>query len=115
MELSKDLLELMLPSEIVEYFDCIGIEKTEEIVRLILEEKNKVPPLPKEHKSKPLHSKGFKEIEIDDFPLRGKKVTLLLRRRVWKIEGVTQLHKRDIQLTYPGTRLAKEFAAFLKG
>lgn len=115
MELSKELLELMLPEDIVEYFDCIGIEKKEESVRIILEEKNKIPPLPLSHKSKPVQSKGFKEIEIDDFPLRGRKVTLLLRRRVWKIEGVNQLHKREIQLTYPGTRLANEFATFLKG
>ncbi len=114
MELDKELLSLLLPEGILEYFDYKGYEKYSQHLRIILEEKNKVPPLPEEHKDKHIKSKGFKDIEIEDFPIRGRKVRLLLRRRVWKIEGVKQLHKREISLTYPGTRLEKEFADFLK-
>jgi len=41
-------------------------------------------------------------------------VILLLRRRIWKIEGVKKLFKNDLLLIMQGTKLEKEFAAFLK-
>ena len=114
MSSDKEILSLLLPENLLDYFEYKGHEKYTNHLRIILEEKNTLPPLPKEHKSKHIQSKGFKDIEIEDFPIRGRKVRLLLRRRVWKIKGVKQLHKRDIALTCPGTRLEKEFADFLK-
>jgi hypothetical protein len=35
-------------------------------------------------------------------------------RRSWEIEGTNCLLKRDIQICFPGTKLEKEFASFLK-
>jgi len=111
----KDLVEIMLPEGLLNSFDYKGISKSPDSYKITLEEKNKFPKLPFEYSDKQVTSKGFKNITINDFPLRGRKVILLLRRRVWKIEGVKKLFKNDLSLTLQGTKLEKEFAAFLKG
>lgn len=121
MEKIKELAELFLPEGILEYFDYEGytkenkVENAYGVVTIILVEKNIVPKLPEEYRDRRIRQKGFKEIRVDDFPVRGKKVKLLLRRRVWQIEGSDALYKKEIVTTYPGTKLEKEFAAFLKG
>ena len=111
----KDLVEIMLPEGLLNSFDYKGISKSPDSYKITLEQKNKFPKLPVEYSDKQVTSKGFKNITINDFPLRGRKVILLLRRRVWKIEGVKKLFKNDLSLTLRGTKLEKEFAAFLKG
>jgi hypothetical protein len=40
---------------------------------------------------------------------------LLLKRRVWQVEGSDELYKKEILTTYPGTKLEKEFAIFFEG
>lgn len=114
MENYKELVEIMLPEGLLNSFEYIGISKTPYSYKITLEEKNKSPKLPIEHSSKKIISKGFKNITINDFPLRGRKVVLLLRRRIWKIEGVKKLFKNDLSLALKGTKLEKEFATFLK-
>lgn len=118
----QGLAELFLPEGILEYFEYAGYERKSKEeskpygeITIILEEKNVVPKLPEEYRDKKVRQKGFKEIRVDDFPIRGKKVKLLLRRRVWQIEGVEELHKKEILTTYPGTKLEKEFAIFFEG
>jgi len=121
MEKIKELAELLLPEGILEYFDYEGYTKDNKDkngygeVTIMLVEKNTVPSLPAEYRDRKIRQKGFKEIRIDDFPVRGKKVKLLLKRRVWQIEGVDKLYKKEIVTTYPETKLEKQFAAFLKG
>lgn len=121
MEKITELAALFLPDGILEYFDYEGYTKEKKVentygeVTIILVEKNVVPKLPAEYRDRKIRQKGFKEIRVDDFPVRGKKVKLLLRRRVWQIEGSEELYKKEILTTYPGTKLEKEFAVFLKG
>lgn len=107
------VLECFLPANTLEWFDIVGIEKDDKLIKLVVEEKN-IPPLPDGYfGSKPI-SKGFKDITISDFPIRGRKVLLTFRRRYWKINGQNKLLKRDIKLTAEGTTLEKEFGLFLK-
>jgi hypothetical protein len=115
MEKITELAALFLPEGILEYFDYEGYTKENKEVTIILVEKNTVPKLPEEYRDRKIRQKGFKEIRVDDFPVRGKKVKLLLRRRVWQIKGSEELYKKEILTTYPGTKLEKEFAIFLKG
>lgn len=110
----EEALSWFLPDGILEWFDCKDVEREPGLFRITLEEKNVVPVLPEEHRKKNVTSKGLKRIVIDDFPIRGRKVQLIILRRVWKIEGVEELLKRDIPLSAPGTKLEKEFADFLK-
>ncbi len=110
----KEMLEFFLPKGLLDYFKIINVRRLENSIIVRLEENEDVPEIPKEHRGKKVISKGFKDFLVEDFPVRGNKVTLELRRRVWKIEGVTNLLKRDIPVTFPNTKLQKEFALFLK-
>jgi len=108
-----DVMELFLPKDTVKWFDLVDGKKTNNEISIILEEKND-PPLPTWYKSETIKSKGFRDITITDFPIRGKKALLTFRRRSWKIEGHPERIKRDIKLMATGTTLEKEFADFLK-
>ena len=81
-------------------------------VRITLEERDCPPE--EIAWGKKIVSKGFHDITITDFPIRGRRALLTFRRRYWQIEGQKKLLKRDFQLSFPGTQLEKEFADFLK-
>ncbi|MDF2854098.1 MAG: hypothetical protein K0S31_4783 [Sphingobacterium multivorum] len=62
-----------------------------------------------------LESKGFMpSTEISDFPIRGQKVTLHIRRRCWTVLDTGQIITRDWNLVREGTRMTTEFGLFLK-
>lgn len=109
----KSVLEIILPEGTLEWFDVLDGHKDKENIYIILQEKN-IPPLTEKDKNKKVISKGFYDITITDFPIRGRRTLLTFKRRRWKIEGQKELLKRDIQLQFPGTQLEKEFADFLK-
>lgn len=107
------LMEHMLPQDILKWFDVTDSSVQKNTLIITLTEKND-PPLTPELEGKQIQSKGFKDISVTDFPIRGRKVTLLFRRRYWQVEGETKLLKRAIPLCAEGTQLASEFADFLK-
>jgi len=74
-----------------------------------------ISTIPKELSHLKLHSKGyFDEIIIQDFPIRGFKVFLQVKRRKWKnLETGKNVH-RNGEIVARGTRMTSEFAAFLK-
>jgi len=114
MEKIQELAELFLPEGILEYYEYTGYKKENEEITITLVEKNTVPKLPEQYRDRKIRQKGFKQISVNDFPVRGKKVQLLFRRRLWQIQGVKELYKREISIVFPGTKLEKEFADFLK-
>ncbi|WP_420834733.1 ISAon1 family transposase N-terminal region protein [Aquimarina longa] len=60
-------------------------------------------------------SHGFhKEITIQDFPIRGKKVYLHIKRRRWLDKSTKEIAPRNLDLVAQGTRMTVEFATFLK-
>lgn len=110
-----DLLWAMLPEGLAEFFDLKEFEKTENRFRIVLTERNIVPAeLPDEYRGKNIINTVLDDIIIDDFPIRGRKGEIMIKRRSWKFEGVERLLKRDIPLCAEGTKLEKEFADFLK-
>ncbi len=109
----QDVLSLFLPPGTFEWFEVVEGTCDDEGVRVVLQEKNN-PPLRPEHKGRQVVSKGFYDITVTDFPIRGRRACLVFRRRRWKVEDEKELLKRDIPLTAPGTSLASEFASFLK-
>lgn len=63
-----------------------------------------------------LESKGFiAATEIKDFPIRGQKVTLHIRRRRWRVLATQKIITRDWNLVHEGARMTTEFGLFLKG
>ncbi len=112
MNLSLDLLKLLLPELLVTHFDITSHSIEQDTVRLHFEEKKDTP---KEEKHRSLIAHGFhKEITIQDFPLRGKKVFLHIKRRRWLDKPSKEVVQRDWNLVAQGTRMTVDFAAFLK-
>jgi hypothetical protein len=113
---TKELIRYFLPEEIINNFEIVDIRETgydsEVELNIYLDEKFVYPP---EHATKTLESKGFvNTIKISDFPIRDKKVLLLVRRRKWMDIVTGNIYTRSFDLKHKGTNYTKEFAAFLK-
>jgi hypothetical protein len=107
------LISLLLPEGILDYFDIVNTVSDKDCLSIYLDEKN-TPP--EGYKQEDLESKGFfSEIRVQDYPIRGKKAFLCIRRRRWEVRSSKEIVSRDWKLLQTGTRMTKEFAAFLKG
>lgn len=112
MTIYKELVELLLPEGVLEYFEVISIEKDSNQLRIYLEERNNIP---EEYAKERYRSNGFlPEIKVKDFMIRDMFVTLHVKRRRWLLIESGKKVKRDWNIVAPGTRITKDFAAFLK-
>jgi hypothetical protein len=112
MEESLNLAQFVLPECIIGYFEITEVKQTQKELHIFLQEKNIVP---EEYKNNKLTSKGFfEEIKVQDFPIRGKSVFLIIKRRKWFNEDIGINVFRNWELVASGTRMTKEFAFFLK-
>jgi hypothetical protein len=108
-----DLLRLILPGEIFEFFDVIKVDAYEKEVHLFVDEKN---VLPYGFNKGEYQSKGFyPEAIIQDYPLRDKAVFIHARRRKWQNVLTSEILSNNFNLTEKGTRYSPGFASFLKG
>ncbi len=108
----KSLMSLILPSGLEEYFELTNHKKDGDTLHFYLKELNLIPP---EYSSNKLLSNGFfDEVTIQDFPIRGQRVFLHLTRRRWLNKDTGKVVFRNWQVVAKGTRITKEFAAFLK-
>lgn len=61
-------------------------------------------------------SKGFTEITIQDFPIRGKAVYLKIKRRRWRHkQKPNEIIRNDFSFVAEGSGFTKELSDFLKG
>lgn len=61
-------------------------------------------------------SKGFTEITIQDFPIRGKAVYLKIKRRRWRHkERPNEIIRNDFSFVAEGSGFTQELSDFLKG
>ena len=111
MELTKEMFELIFPQGLFDWFELTDGKSDEPQVSFTLTERD-LPPLSNPHQA--IVARKFHDVTITDFPLRGKRTLLTVRRRYWKLEGQAEYLKRDIPLCCPGTQLEKAFAEFLK-
>ncbi len=110
--METNLLQYILPEELLEYFELTDVAKTSDSYTFYLSEKNISP---QEYTNQKLQSKGFFEEEtVRDFPLRGKACFLKIKRRKWLNEDTGKIVYRNWGLVANGTRMTKEFATFLK-
>jgi len=108
----EQLVRLLLPESLLDYFEVTNIRDDKQEIWIYLEELNVIPH---EYASDKLVSKGFlPEASIQDFPLRGKAVLLYVKRRKWLNTSSGDIVTRNWDLVSEGTRMTKEFAAFLK-
>jgi Na+-translocating ferredoxin:NAD+ oxidoreductase RnfG subunit len=109
----RELVRLLLPEELFDYFTVINIKVEDKSVHVYLDEIDNKPVAYVQEK---LTSKGFQaEVVIQDFPIRKKAVFLHVRRRKWMVEATGELVSKSWDLTAEGTRYTKSFADFLKG
>ena len=107
------LARIVLPSEILDYFEIVGVEQTTTEIHIHLDE------LMNPSLSCDVHfeSKGFMEpVDVTDFPIRDHKVILVVRRRRWTDlrTGKSFSIPINLEIVCKGTRYSKEFGAFLK-
>ena len=116
------LLSLFLPEGLLDFFDIVGFEQKpiknplyDNRLTVFLEEKKQIPERYKDHTFK---ASGFMEPRvIDDYPIRSNLVSLSLKRRRWDVlvDGKWTKTSRDWDdFIAQGTRMSKEFSAFLK-
>ena len=108
------LAQIVLPSEVLKYFDIVNIENNSTEIHIHLDEKMSDSLRNDVH----FDSKGFMDPAcITDFPIRDHKVVLVIRRRRWTDirTGKSFSIPLNLDVTAKGSRYSKEFADFLKG
>lgn len=121
-DIYKTFAQLVLPNELLEYFDIVNLEDKltgkmlfgdylEKELHIYLDEK---PTLHQDDEG--YKSNGFtEETLLYDFPIRDRKAILHVRRRRWiNPQGRNEVMNYGDLLGAKGTKLSREFAAFLK-
>lgn len=111
-----DLIRLLVPTDILEHFDYEQYEETQGIIQIYLVEKKDSAHCPKAIAGKPDHSlNGYMNpVELQTFPIKGKEVFLVLKRRRWKLSGSDKSYFNEYDFYEEGMKATKEFGAFLK-
>ena len=112
-DLYTSLIGMLFPNDITEHFRIVHIESLPTVMVVHFEEKDEFHEAESGHE---YERNGFYEASrINDFPIRDKKVTLVVKRRRWTDKATGKSGGNSYDLTADGTRHSKEFAAFLKG
>ena len=112
--MEKDLLSFLVPEEWKSYFELTEILNKEREVNLVLREKQAL--IPEELQGKKVVLNGFcNEVEIIDFPFRGKPMYFKFYRRRWKEKGCTESFSNNYEFHRPGMKTSHKFGDFLKG
>lgn len=106
------IIQFLLPEFILENFELTSIDRQDDVFHVHIEEKNADENDPERRN---LLSKGFfPTITVQDFPIRGHKVFLHIKRRRWLNTKTGKVVYRDWTEIANGTRMTSEFANFLK-
>ncbi|KQM76355.1 hypothetical protein ASE74_20130 [Pedobacter sp. Leaf216] len=89
---AQTLIGLLLPEGILDYFELTSVGKLGKELQ-ILGEKN-IPT--RGYRKEEISSKGFfPEVSIQDFPIRGQKVALCIKRRRWTVKSTVNYYFHD--------------------
>lgn len=113
--LENELLQMLVPSEILAHFDVQRIRRNETEITIELDEREDQVPVVLKGKVSVLD--GFlNPLELQSFPIQAKKCYLRLRRRRWKEKGSdgTQSYWNEYDFAAEGTKATKAFGDFLK-
>ena len=117
--MTDNIVSHFLPSGLLAHFTITALlekqdEKTKaDYIEIHLEEKNNIPA---GFDTSLYESKGFSSITLQDFPIRGKAVYLVIRRRLWRNKtNEKDVIKSTFSYVADGSRITKELSDFLKG
>lgn len=112
-------LSAFLPESFLDYFDLVSFTQLGNVstkqmeFELHLDERN---TLPVGYAASEYESKGFLAVtRVQDFPIRGKAVYLLIRRRRWRHKSTRKEISNNYSFIAEGARLTQELSDFLKG
>jgi hypothetical protein len=111
--IQSHLCSLIVPQEILASFDIDSIEEKEEDLFINLTEKSTIVP----NTGNDLVLNGFMNpLELNSFPIVGKRCFLRLKRRKWKLRGSdgSSSYTNTYDFTLEGTKATKLFGSFLK-
>ncbi|HLR90885.1 MAG TPA: hypothetical protein VK040_07995 [Balneolaceae bacterium] len=112
--ITDHLLRLLVPEEILEFFEISDVRESEQSIELELRERKELTP--EALKGKDVVLDGFcNPIELQSFPLKGKATYIKLFRRRWKPRGQAKHSTNSYDFAQPGTKATRAFGAFLKG
>ena len=117
--MENSIVNHFLPAELLSHFAIASIQELGDVsskelfYEISLEENNVIPS---KYNAKNYESKGFyTEVTIQDFPIRGKAVYLLIKRRRWRHKNNPKdIIRNDYSFIAEGSKLTKELADFLK-
>jgi hypothetical protein len=117
--LDKEIISNFLPEGLLAHFNInevllLGDVATKKMFfEIYLEEANEILG---NYDNFQYESKGFTEITIQDFPIRGKGVYLKIKRRRWRHkERPNEVIRNDFSFVAEGSGFTKELSDFLKG
>jgi hypothetical protein len=113
-ELQRRLFSLLIPEEILVSFEIENIKESEEVIEIELVEKELIPT---QLIGKQAVLNGYMNpIELQSYPIQGRKCYLKLKRRRWKQRGTTDSTNchNEYDFAAEGTKATKMFGAFLK-
>ena len=117
--METSLLQEFLPPLLLEHFTVVyylklGNVQTKKMeFRIHLDEQNN---LPSRYSKTDYESKGFlPSSQVQDFPIRGQAVYLVIRRRRWRHKQTKKEITGDYSFIAEGSRLTRELSDFLKG
>ena len=103
---------LLLPEGTLDYFILSDVKEISMEIVIYLEEKNEVSV---EYSNMQVESKGFYDpVVVQDFPIRGKKVFLNIRRRRWIVKDEGCYVSRNWRVVAEDSRMMHDFALFKK-
>lgn len=117
--MESELIGYFLPEKLLEFFKIERFEELGEVTTrkmcfyIYLEERNVIPM---GYESSMYESKGFyPATTVQDFPIRGKSVYLIIKRRRWRYkERKNEVISNDYSLIAEGSKFTKELSDFLK-
>ena len=114
-----DIIDRFFPDLLLSHFDIVNhvelcdISTRDHFFEISMDEINK---LPSGYNAIDYKSKGFySRVRIQDFPIRGKAVFLMIKRRRWRDKITKKQIISDYSFISEGARLTQELSDFLKG
>ncbi len=118
IETHINFLKAVFPDELLKFFEITNytvlcnVATRTEYFEIHLDEQY---ILPDEISLSTHESKGFDSSKtIQDFPIRGKAVYLVIRTRLWRDKETGKLFKNNYSYIAKGSKLTKELSDFLK-
>lgn len=116
--MESEYLSHIFPKGLLEHFKVTAFIEMENIAEktmfyeIHLEENNKILG---DYDQNLYESKGFTEVVLQDFPIRGKAVFLRFKRRRWRLkDDKTKIIRNDFSFVAVGSGFTQELSDFLK-